>query len=365
MAKHGYVIAKSQRSNTEFFTSYSSYNKPVWTPLEEATIYASAELAQTAASKLFKYGAYSATIVPLSELALEVDPRDDIELDSTENSGSEITLNLGSSDETDDLPPEDDMVADDQEDVCDICDHEPCTCPEDDIDGDGIEDVTDGGTPIETLAIDGQEVPLKTESAFDEKSPAYRRGVEHARTAKSPSSDDNPYDCETDVDEHHDWDRGYEAEAARRGYKKVGESVESLKIKDTATQDDANRDAGADVSGANDDKIKVPASVLTSLRSTFEKFNNCSDLKKTHNEERSSFCMTVAAATQTLIDDLSVGTVEGLKMAQVHLSSFMSPITNQFAPVVINFIQSGGVKTSLKALYDERWATARNQNGVL
>lgn len=360
MAKTGYVIVRSQNTTNQYFTASSSYDKPKWTQLDEATIYSAPELAQSAVTKLFKYGSFSAKIVPLSELSLEFEPTigdvEKIDLDSTENSGSDIDLG----------DDEDDMVADDQEPVCDVCDHEPCTCPEDDIDGDGIEDVVDvpddADTPIETLSIDGQEVPVKTESV-SEHSAEYYQGVEYARTAKSPSPDDNPHEIGTV--EYNDWDRGCEVGSGNKGYKKFSEGEETLKINDPAMVVDKDKDAGVDVSSANEEKIKVPASVMTSLKTTLTKFNNCSDYTKTHDDVRSSFCLTVAAATQTLIDDLEAGDVEGLKMAQVHLTSFMSPIVSQFSPTVIKFIQSGGAKTSLKTLYDDKWATARNQNGVL
>jgi len=65
--KTGYVIAQHKNA-TSYFTTTSSYDRPRWIPISEASVYQTAEIAQQAISKLWKNGAYSAKLIPISEI---------------------------------------------------------------------------------------------------------------------------------------------------------------------------------------------------------------------------------------------------------------------------------------------------------
>src|SRR5512139_767142 len=68
MKKTGYVIAKN-KSLQEFFVASSAYDRPRWVPLAEATVYPTADIAQTASTKLYKSsGAYEARLASYADL---------------------------------------------------------------------------------------------------------------------------------------------------------------------------------------------------------------------------------------------------------------------------------------------------------
>jgi hypothetical protein len=394
MQNNGFVIAQSRKA-TQYFTSRSSYDRPQWIALDEATIYHTETAATQAASKLIRAGSYNAVAIPLSEIIQVLSTPDDAEEPtSTEQTGSDINVTDG--------PHDSEMTADDTEDVCDDCDHVPCTCPDED----------------DTMTVDGQEVVLKLESVEHSEhikpdalaqgrvaamssqtgevagknpyqqgtqehddwnkgykmgkieqqanmvettqSVAYKRGYD--KGSKLPASvDDNPYEIGTPDGD--DWERGFDAAADK--VKKSGTvneagiptTVTVMKSPDPAMVDDADKDAGTDVADHHEAKIKVPASVLKALKDLAAEHKHDHD-NQSHTEPLQK--VSIHDAVQQLIDDLELGTVEGLKMAQVHLTSYMSVITNKIPPVAMKFITSGGNKISLKDLYNEKWDRARS-----
>ena len=374
MATQGYVIAKSQ-STQQYFTSRSSYDRPSWIALDEATVYATAEIAQAAVTKLFKKGSFAATVKPLAELALPITNLSPIHQDSI---------------------PTNNVTAKDHMNVCDTCSHEPCTC---ESEGD------------DTLEVDGQEVTLKTESSDNDAICRSCSGSgegmhDGTRCMTCKGSGVDPHSREDNEDDErvdeaglpttNDWSGPHETPADVKAsavktlgadakeaidyiikhdddghfWKKINKPVEEAEIKvepipvkDPAYVVDANKDAGTTVAdGDADAKIKVPAAVLSALKQKHAEFVKCSDPDDTHDDTRSSHCMTVAAALQTIIDDLATNTVTGLKMAQVHMTSFMSPISNHIPSIVVKFIAGGGNTLALKDMYDSKWETERRGN---
>lgn len=104
----------------------------------------------------------------------------------------------------------------------------------------------------------------------------------------------------------------------------------------------------------HDDKINVPANVLSDLKSVIDEFTKEANDKNTRDDTRASFCMTVASAFQQLMDDLKLGTVGGVKQAQIHVTSWMNPITSHLPVSVQKFVYMGGQKPTLKNLFDEK-----------
>jgi len=135
--KQGFIISKNRTSKL-FFSSRSSYNRPVWTDnLEEAAIYHSDASGSDAVKKLWVRGSYSAKLTPLAELeAFKIDPEteektpiephhDDV--DSAVSPDSDIPTDDADSDmdaDSDDLPSDVDADADSSE-----TETEKETCP--------------------------------------------------------------------------------------------------------------------------------------------------------------------------------------------------------------------------------------------
>lgn len=79
----GFYIART-KAETEFFTSNSSYGRPAWTPLSEATMYPTIEQAQQAVKKLWVNGTLTAKIVSFATITENVEleismPENDVE----------------------------------------------------------------------------------------------------------------------------------------------------------------------------------------------------------------------------------------------------------------------------------------------
>lgn len=337
MNNEGYVIARN-RARKEFFTSSSAYDRPVWTPVAEATVYMTAEMAQAAAVKLAKRGAYESRIVSLKE-ALTLDdlkaasatggtvdlaPKMSIEMPG------EDPLASGAGDEMEvDVQPDGEggmeMVAQDQGDACETCMHCPCTC---DPDEDGVDELVDA-------QINGEMPAPGDDMVGDEDPLASRARMESATMPAKPPLDAAPSENKTTAVDL--------------------PAVPKIEYKDPAHKFD-KPDTDLTTSGAqeHDEKVKVPAEVMSDLRSTISDFQKCADLTNGRDDAKGSFCMTVVAAFEELEDLLKVGTVEAVKMAQVKMTSWMNPITSHLPVSVQKFIYMGGRKPTLKDLFDAK-----------
>lgn len=354
----GYVIAQNNLIKG-FFTSSSAYDRPQWRPVTEATVYVTAELADNAMKKLLRNGAYQSRIVPLSELYKEVDieprnqqiqaqglPRDGV-------LGTEPGMEAGDVDTED--HPSDEMDAEYTGEVCPECDHEPCTCEHSDEDlddedlasseyDDGDDDTfnfklggtadSDNGGPDENEQeadprFDGRRLGMSQISPMG--APRKMGAMESATMPNKPQVDGKPTENKTT--------------AANQNTK-----FDTLKFNDPAQLGKEENELTA----GHDDKVKIPANVTSELKDTIAKFDRQAELSKTSDDAGASFCMTVADALRILQQDLSAGTVHGVKMAQIHMSSYMSPITSTIPVAVLKFINGGGQKLSLKDLFNAK-----------
>lgn len=298
MSKPGYLIASTIRSGS-YFTSRSAYDKPEWVKLKEATTYMTADIAETAMKKLIKNGAYAVRLVSLDEAmsfefpdeTKEVAPRDDV-----------IDAPIDGQD--------DEMVAQDQRDVCQQCDHEPCTCeqPSDEVD------------PLDDNPVD--------DNPMDDITPV---------GSKDPQSD-LPQDDETgDFSE-----LGVTRES-------VEIPVEKITFKDPAVVGNP-----AEVMGNDDDKISVPSNVSSDLSAAIAEFTKIANDFNGRDDARAAFAATVADAMTMLQTNLSGGTTLSMKQAQLALSTMMNPITSNIPASVLKFINMGGRKPSLKDLFNDK-----------
>ncbi len=125
--KSGYVIIPHKNATT-FFSTRGAYDCPLWTPLQEATVYYSADQANAAVSRLWQCGSFSAKMIPLSELDIsfggpDADRRDG----ATATTGSFHDDDDTEADQdpidADGIPEEDDIFAvstEDEEDCGDV-----------------------------------------------------------------------------------------------------------------------------------------------------------------------------------------------------------------------------------------------------
>jgi hypothetical protein len=352
--KQGYVIAQNNLVNG-FFTASSAYDRPQWRPVNEATIYASADLANQAMKKLLKNGSYSSRIVALSELYKEVDMEPHNQqiqaqgLPPSDELGDEPGMEAGTV--GDEEHPEDEMTADATEEVCPECEHEPCTCEHNDEDSDeddthASEDENGDITIDFKLGGDVNGGPDENEQEADPRFDGRRLGMvqmspmgaprkvgamESATMPAKPLADAQPSENDTT--------------AANQNAK-----IDTLKIADPAQTGKDENSLAADL----DAKVKIPADVTSELKATIAKFDKQAELSKTSDDAGASFCMTVADALRALEQDLSAGTVGGVKQAQIHLSTYMSPITSTIPAIVLKFINKGGEKQSLKDMFNAK-----------
>lgn len=329
--KHGYVIAKNALA-TDFFTSASAYDRPKWIPLAEATVYPTAELADSAAKKLYKNGSYSAKIVSLQEMQLEIEPMDDEDMSPDGEMSLDGDVGMGDGDGDEELDDDEDaMVAADQQDVCPECEHEPCTCPGEEPGNDEFDDL-DSEDEFD-LEFDDDELDDELDDEIDDE-----LGGE---LDDELGSED---ELEQEADPRFDERRLGMASRSPVG----GPRMESTSIvKDPAQKIDDN------TSFVSNDTVRVPSHVIAELKAKINELEKEAEFNK-GDDARASFCLTAAGAMKEVLDLLQKGTSESVKLANVRMSSFMNPITSKIPASVIKFVYSGGAKPSLKDLFDSK-----------
>lgn len=367
MKKTGYVIAKN-KGLSEFFTSSSAYDRPRWVSIAESTTYPTAELAERATTKLYKSsGAYEARAVSIQELT-EARGRDmsytEPPYDDSDPSGEMPDGELGG-----EMPDGEDginkMVAKDQgsdpsidpeaDDELGLADEEH---PDDAEDQGDIEDMVDqdlgdedmGGMPGEDEGLPEpgfDEEDLETDgNEYDEdptNQPPRRPGVmESATMPKKPAADAKPTENKTTANKM--------------------KSTPEIKYTNPANiSDKPDTDLTKSGAEAHEDKIKVPATVTKELKAAIAEFEKTAKFANTRDDAKAQFCMTVVEAFKELLDYLEIGTVESMKLAQVHMMSWMNPITNHLPVAVQKFVMMGGRKPTLKDLFDSK---RENKRGI-
>jgi hypothetical protein len=384
----GYLIART-KAKSEFFTSSSSYDRPQWKGLRESTVYPTVEMAQSALTKLLKNGlSYEARLVSLNEAMTFDFPN-----------GEQITTpHRGSAAETpggNEFPKDDavgDMTSDKEGGPCSECGHEPCTCEQSDEDGhcphcgaeldsghdEGDGDITDPdsemGEPEDAMGeeprLDDEERrfhPEEEESAVSRARFLRGQKVTYRGAKFSVLSDDGTGTAV--IAPHGDDSHSIRVDNTRL----VGESEVKMPAKpaadgkpsDTKTpatkvdkvkfKQPAMTDAPVDFGGDNHDvKVKVPTEVMSELKAKIAEFDKEAEFSNTRDDAKASFLLTAVEAMKTLQAYLELGTVAGVKKAQISMTSMMSPIVNHIPPSVIKFISHGGKKPTLKNLFDAK-----------
>jgi len=348
---------------TKFFTSTSSYDYPRWVDLAEATKYVAPELADTAMKKLIHNGNYNVKLISLQEAMLEEamsfempdDPDDQANPDNVD-----VAI---------DGQEDDSMVASDQEQVCPDCEHEPCTCEvsdegSDEIGDEGSDEIDDDESDFSINGRSGNELdaperPIRRESAeceneertnspapFSKGQQVKYKGKEHTVLNDSGigvvviSDNSDPKIKQRVI--HKDITPITEDE----------DTVANIVTRITYANPSSNNNQFDQGGDPDDAKVAVPANVKAALDDVISMFDKAT--KNGTNDADTSFELTVASALSSLKDALNMGTVLGVKKAQIALGTMMSPITQHIPAVVLKFIHMGGAKPTLKDLFDDK-----------
>ena len=390
MKQTGYLIARS-KAKAEFFTSSSSYDRPQWKGLAESTVYLTVEMAQNALTKLLKHGlSYEARLVPLQEVMTPI--KEDMTFDFP--NGERITTpHRGSAAETpggNEFPKDDavgDMTSDDEGGPCSECGHEPCTCEKSDEDGhcphcgaeldsghdEGDGDITEPEGEEPELALDQRErMPHEEEeNAFSRSRFSRGQAVNYRGAKYEVQSDDGTgiaviapkgdpsasirVDNTKLVKESEVKMPAKPAANAAPSDNDTTAANQNTKIDKVKFKNPAMTDAPVDFGGDNHDvRVKVPSEVVSELKAKIAEFAKEAEFSNTRDDAKASFLMTASEAMNTILAYLELGTVEGVKKAQISMTSMMSPIVNHIPPSVIKFISQGGKKSTLKDLFDAK-----------
>ena len=362
MNKVGYLITSTIKPKT-YFTASSAYDKPNWVGLTEATKYVTADIAESAMKKLIKNGVYAVRLVSVQE-AMEFEFPDEQPQTPIDSVDAPID------------GQDNEMVAQNQDDVCQTCTHEPCTC---DV---GDQDELSDDVP-----------PAAGEDDFAEFDDVDPRDDDRYR----PNFDDDPNRDHDDLlsgidgvenEEKSKLPVGQLVTYKGNNFTVVGVSgnvarvspvsdpskqlkvavVDLLPVSESAPtvtkityKDSAYTGEPVTFGGDSDDtKVTVPANVKSDLTAAIAEFMKTADEQNGRDDARASFCCTTAEAMQKLQSLLNIGTVAGVKQAQIALSSMMNPITSNIPTSVLKFINMGGRKPTLKDLfYDKRNSTTK------
>lgn len=312
-----YAIAKNRGLNA-FFTKSSSYDRPQWVAESDASTFLTAELAETAARKLYKHGAYEARVVALQE-AIEIElPDDEVDVQSPEDGddGKMVAQVQTSAPTTPDYSTQDDS--------------------EEAVDDEDLEDLEDKLVGVEdpemadvVVAPGGEEEP-----ALPLTNPVRTEGVElPTRPANDPVDNGNT------------------------------DTVHNIKGADKIKYNDPTDGVGAEVPqvvGDAADAVTVPPEVKSALTKAIAAYKREGEL--TTDDTRGEFVKTAEAAFTQLQAFLDLGNVDGLKRAQIYLQTWMNSLTTNLPQVVRDFVLTGGrKKSSLQSLFDKAWDAKRAQ----
>lgn len=365
--KHeGYVITRS-KSLTEYFTSSTAYDRPQWVPLSEATVYSTPDIAQQAAKKLWINGSFAAKVQSLNELmGMDIDMGDETEVpvDAAAPADDEMIAAKQAS-----VPGEEDMQG-----VCPECDCEPCECddaaladgePTDQLPGEEMP-IGDDLPPEEELHLGGREQEedsllgqhLKAAAGMESEETA-RLHPEEVKMLGKKRMDMKEAEFKMPTRPGNDPAKPDENKTTIPNLP-ADRVAKEIDLDDpTSKADRPDTDLTNATAHEHEDKVNVPAEIKSQLKAVVDDFNKAAKDNNGVNDTRGSFAMTAAAALQQLHDDLSLGTTAGIKQAQIHMSSYMNPITSHIPADVVNFIVRGGRKTTLKDLFAVKWDKVR------
>lgn len=344
--REGYVIAVNKLAPA-YFSSSSSYDRPRWVSLTEASTYLTADMAANAVKKLWQSGSISAKVVPLSELnGLEMEMPDQTD-DMTDDSSDEMVADKQAADDTDEMRG-----------VCPECDCDPCEC-EDDLGGDDM--------PDDEMGLDGNEEFQDEEDSLLAQHLRAESGTEGEETARlHPKEVGMLGRKRLDMKEAFKMPQRPGNDPAKPTENKTtvanmtDPKSKQFDFKDPVGEEDKpETDLTHAVANQHEDKVNVPADIKAQLKSVITDLSKTAKAADGMDDNTGSFALTAAAALQQLLDDLELGTTVGIKQAQIHMTSYMSPIVNHIPADVINFIGRGGRKSSLKDLFGAKWDDKR------
>lgn len=437
--KTGYVIAQHKNA-TDYFTTTSSYDRPRWLPITEASVYQTAEIAQQAISKLWKNGAYSAKLIPISEIYNEpntpIPP--DLDDDEDEYKDSNIESDLGSEDSDNEYDDEDEPemkagLLDDESD-------------EDEI---NLDDESDDESDDQTREIEKSSDFKPSEKEFNDEyrnnigSSSKSRYEENEQSNWSPLEKNmmknkrsimpngngpvkegisqNLRNTQSNVpltkskggeghrgnvkgpqkisdEEVREMRRMHEVEQKSKTsiyakWKNVEErtinqilnystrlspscEIDYKEKTKRVTEDNKTpvikyKQQVGDPSDVDFTKgidslhnpNKTPSDIITALKDSIKEFQAAADYNNGKDDSQSSMAMTIVSALEDILTDLQQDTIEGLKAAQIRITSYMNPITSHFPPTVIDYLyKSGRQPLNLKNTFYDNWDIKRKED---
>lgn len=414
---NGYVIAQNKRAE-KYFTSSSSYDRPQWIPITEATTYPTADIAQAAATKLWKNGSYSACVRNLSEALppLESDNeqyQDDNQMvagtldDSTDD---EVNLDddgietLDDPEETDDFDLENEPQFDEEDDLIKPNQEENEQAFLSPLEktlsvgkrptqsnirlGEGVRSsyrTTQSDVPLRNkpakeripgMAATGGRTVKISDAEVKEMRTLHKKGTSKADIYKKwptikPGSINQILNYNTRLTPA--CEPTNEATIPKKHKTQVDASPSDNK---TIATDLAKPDVikykqqisdPTDVNFANDiDSLhnphSTPANIVKSLKDAIGEFNDAADYNNGKDDAQASMALTISSALQDILTDLQQGTEEGFKQAQIRITTYWNGITSNFPPEVIDYLYKRGRQPmSLKNIFYDKFDSIKKE----
>lgn len=107
------------------------------------------------------------------------------------------------------------------------------------------------------------------------------------------------------------------------------------------------------MSGDEEVKINVPTKLKSSLRSKAKEMFDMEEQYRTVDPQSASFMLTAGHALEDLLNHLEDDTDEGIKKAQIFMSSLMGPIQELIPDEVYRFIIRGGTPRTVSNIFKE------------
>lgn len=115
----------------------------------------------------------------------------------------------------------------------------------------------------------------------------------------------------------------------------------------------AHVDQGPNARNEVTEKVTVPQNVKTSLQETINELRRVAEKIEKRDPAQSWFNNMAADAMQEILNNLNLGTVMGIKEAQIQTTKLMGPILQRIPDEVFHFIARGGQNRSLKDYFYE------------
>ena len=145
---------------------------------------------------------------------------------------------------------------------------------------------------------------------------------------------------------------------------KDGDVMSTNEAKDATVWDAMDHDKDESPESPKDPtaKVKVPASVKSSLKREMKQLRTEADKIEKRDEARAVFYNNTADAMEEVLDHLEKGDLDGLKRTQVCITKYMSPIVQRLPDDAYDFVTGGGEPKSLKDLFKKVKADKKGTN---